>query len=137
MFPESAFSFCCALPLFLPLPLPLPPPPPPPPLPSPSTSPLPPSSAELSLTSTQSPTILDDFARLFCFFVCFVKFQFQVDGDLQGCKDGWVVYTYMLCSFSTFALSVVVEGGITVVSTRGKEGGGVHSISCMAVVVWP
>ncbi|CAN0059675.1 unnamed protein product, partial [Laminaria digitata] len=51
--------------------------------------------------------------------VALVVILFQVDADLQGCKDGWVVYTYMVCSFSTFALSVVVEGGITVISTRG------------------
>lgn len=42
-------------------------------------------------------------------------------GDLRGCSDGWVAYTYMLCSLSTFALSVVVEWGITRVSTRGAR----------------
>lgn len=47
--------------------------------------------------------------------------QFEVGGDLRGCGDGWVVYTYMVCSLSTFALSVVVEWGITLVSTRGES----------------
>ncbi|CAM9623681.1 unnamed protein product, partial [Ectocarpus fasciculatus] len=52
--------------------------------------------------------------------VALVVVLFQVGGDLRGCDDGWVVYTYMVCSLSTFALSVVVEWGITRVSTRGS-----------------
>ncbi|CAN0176406.1 unnamed protein product, partial [Ectocarpus sp. 12 AP-2014] len=52
--------------------------------------------------------------------VALVVVLFQVGGDLRGCNDGWLVYTYMVCSLSTFALSVVVEWGITRVSTRGS-----------------
>ena len=61
------------------------------------------------------------YVRVSCSSVFFDSFslQFEVGGDLRGCSDGWVVYTYMVCSLSTFALSVVVEWGITRVSTRG------------------
>ncbi|CAM9617865.1 unnamed protein product, partial [Hapterophycus canaliculatus] len=52
--------------------------------------------------------------------VALVVVLFETGGDLRGCGDGWVVYTYMVCSLSTFALSVVVEWGITRVSTRGS-----------------
>ncbi len=58
-------------------------------------------------------------ASLFSLSLSFM--QFQVGEDLRGCSDGWVVYTYMVCSLSTFALSVVVEWGITVISTRGDD----------------
>ncbi|CAM9453364.1 unnamed protein product, partial [Discosporangium mesarthrocarpum] len=49
-----------------------------------------------------------------------VIIMFEVEGDLQACTDGWLVYTYLVCSLSTFALSVVVEWGITRVSAMGS-----------------
>eukprot|EP00903_Cladosiphon_okamuranus_P015368 g14194.t1 len=52
--------------------------------------------------------------------VALVVVLFEVGGDLRGCGEGWVVYTYLVCSLSTFAFSVVVESGITWVSTRGS-----------------
>ncbi|CAM9636490.1 unnamed protein product, partial [Choristocarpus tenellus] len=45
---------------------------------------------------------------------------FEVDGELRACADGWLVYTYFVCSLTTFALAVVVEWGITRVSALGS-----------------